>query len=341
MWFIGSTPSLHTRAAMLPATPHRLQHLDAIRGLAALIVCLCHFKHAFAPAVATLFAPLGEYGVFIFFVLSGFLIPRVLSKEDYRLANIGRFLLKRVARLHPPYLVSLALTLALSIAAAAWKHEAITWSAADLISYFFYVEAPAENPVYWTLRVEICFYIFLALAYPLLNSPNRTVRTLAFLAPCAIWFFLSDILFVHFIAFFLIGMALEQLQHGLIDWTEFGAKLLLASALAWAQTGWDGMGIALATAALISLPLRVRIPRVILWFGAISYSLYLVHFPVGVKLLNLSLGRVPQVPSELFALAALVASVLVAWGIYALVEHPAMALSRSIGNGDAKLAPSA
>ncbi|WP_219212843.1 acyltransferase family protein [Variovorax boronicumulans] len=324
---------------MLPATPHRLQHLDAIRGLAALSVCLCHFKHAFAPAVATLFSPLGDYGVFVFFVLSGFIIPRVLRKEGYRLANAGRFLLKRIVRLHPPYLVSLALTLALSIAAAAWKHEATTWSAVDLVSYFFYAEAPAENPVYWTLRVEICFYIFLALAYPLLNSSNRIVRTLAFLAPCVVWFFLADILFIHFIAFFLAGMALEQVQCGWIDWTEFSAKLLLASALAWAQTGLDGMGIALASVALISVPLRVQIPRVILWFGAISYSLYLVHFPIGVKLLNLSLGRVPQVPSELFALAALVASVLAAWGMYALVERPAMALSRSIGNGNTKLAP--
>ncbi|WP_461147988.1 acyltransferase family protein [Spirosoma pulveris] len=45
----------------------------------------------------------GKYGVQIFFVVSGFVIPLSLKKSNYDERGYPRFLWKRVLRLHPPY----------------------------------------------------------------------------------------------------------------------------------------------------------------------------------------------------------------------------------------------
>ena len=58
----------------------------------------------------------GWLGVEMFFVVSGFVIPWALHRGGYRLKDYGRFLLKRVLRLDPPYVLSIALVLGLAYA---------------------------------------------------------------------------------------------------------------------------------------------------------------------------------------------------------------------------------
>ena len=72
-------------------------------------------------------------------------------------------------------------------------------------------------------------------------------------------------------------------------------------------------------------------PAPLLWFGSISYSLFLIHVPIGGRVVNL-LSRWPLTPAtQLFAwLLALLVSVLAGWGFCALIEQPSQQWSREL-----------
>src|SRR3954451_2184168 len=94
----------------------RLASVHALRGIAALLVC---FFHWLSNQNLSIFgyirdaAVFGQYGVTCFFVVSGFVLPLALDKASYSVRDLPRFLLKRLIRVEPPYLVSVFLTLTL------------------------------------------------------------------------------------------------------------------------------------------------------------------------------------------------------------------------------------
>lgn len=312
----------------------RLKHLDALRGVAALLVCLSHFGYTrgwydFA------ITPLADAGVYIFFVISGYLIPRILSQEKYRPALFVRYLAKRLTRLHPPYIAALLITFFLSAVAARFKGVAFIWPLSALAAQAFYVSLPPDNPVFWTLQLELCFYIFLGTTFALLNSPVSGIRWAAFLSPFVLWSLGQEVLFLKFVSFFLLGIALEQYQRRAIDSWEFSLKVLSATIFMWAATSALGVAVGLIALVFIAMPPRMAWPRPVLGFGALSYSFYLLHYPVGVKFLNLAVARLPHVPPPLLAVAAFGASLFAAWALHRAVEKPAIALSRFIASAPA------
>lgn len=90
---------------------------DCVRGYAILLVCLSHLfyvqpLHRFFGTSPTYFK--GDTGVFIFYVLSGFLVTGILAREvegqqrpGKRLRAMGHFFARRLFRLQPSYLVFL------------------------------------------------------------------------------------------------------------------------------------------------------------------------------------------------------------------------------------------
>ena len=96
-----------------------LSSLDLLRGLAAVAVCYFHFTHGnpdFLSKTNILYQS-GRYGflgVDVFFVISGFVIPYAMYRGMYRFKNFGTFLLKRVIRIEPPFLISIILVIALN-----------------------------------------------------------------------------------------------------------------------------------------------------------------------------------------------------------------------------------
>ena len=89
----------------------RIQSVESLRGIAAFIVMWAHFGHT---AQWLKFAP-GSLGVFIFFVISGFVIPYAMQSVGYTHRDAGRFILRRLVRLEPPYLVAVVVMLALML----------------------------------------------------------------------------------------------------------------------------------------------------------------------------------------------------------------------------------
>ena len=89
----------------------------------------------------------------------------------------------------------------------------------------------------------------------------------------------------------------------------------------------------LASVLPATLIATVRLPRIswVAWLGAVSYSLYLVHYPVSVRVVNLA-GRLPQTfAMELATVAvAFAVSIVVAYVLYVLVERWSRQLASTI-----------
>ena len=90
----------------------RLRTLDALRSIAVLAVCSFHYTNAQFIERFGHFQASGKYGLLgvkIFFVISGFIIPFSMFRAGYQVRSFFQFMLKRIARLDPPYLASIAI----------------------------------------------------------------------------------------------------------------------------------------------------------------------------------------------------------------------------------------
>ena len=143
----------------------RIPGLDGLRYLAAALIVLHHAGFASNATFATRAGPYlarMDVGVAIFFVLSGYLLyrPIVLRQLQERPPEpVGRYYLKRVARIYPAYWVALWLTLVLggSIvgdATGLWHTSALT-----------HVYVPERSlsglTQSWSLAAEVAFYLAL------------------------------------------------------------------------------------------------------------------------------------------------------------------------------------
>ncbi|MEV0616241.1 acyltransferase [Nonomuraea sp. NPDC050404] len=147
-----------TRAG--PRAPARLAWLDALRGIGALAVVGEHLTTWAMPWLRPTAFNLGVYGVLVFFLVSGYIIPASLERHgDVRAFWVGRFF-----RLYPLYLAVIALVLAL-----AWWVPIRSEVARDLSSVVAHLTmlldavgmAGVLNTM-WTLSYEMIFYLLAA-----------------------------------------------------------------------------------------------------------------------------------------------------------------------------------
>jgi peptidoglycan/LPS O-acetylase OafA/YrhL len=94
-----------------PIVKNHFVVIDTLRGIAALLVVIVHISMRLDRSWLTNIASYSQYGVIIFFVISGFIIPYSLYKSHYTLQKMPNFLLRRLIRLNPPYYGLLFLTI--------------------------------------------------------------------------------------------------------------------------------------------------------------------------------------------------------------------------------------
>lgn len=105
----SSTPPLLNVPGAVSSTKPRYALLDGLRGVAALFVILYHFGEGFATSPVDQFMNHGYLAVDFFFILSGFVIGYAYDSRWQKGMTAGRFMLRRVIRLHPMVIIAVVL----------------------------------------------------------------------------------------------------------------------------------------------------------------------------------------------------------------------------------------
>lgn len=322
-----------------PPRANRLEVLDCLRGAAALWVVVYHFTQNGAtlrgyPADNPLktAGTYGWLGVYVFFVISGFVIPWSLQRSKYQVSEYGRFLLKRLLRLHPLYLLSVVCMIAPYFYGQGGTMASVGWS--NWWPHFFYLNDLLHRPwlmdIYWTLALDFQYCLLAGLMFPLLNHRNAWVRwaTLAgFLALSPL--FPHDRWVTFFTPWFAMGTAAFWWFRRLSGTTEFLILLavcyLMAVHAIWHPHALVGLGTVLIMAFI---PLK---SRALVWLGAVSYPLYLFHLVIGGPVNTwFSLRPRDPVSDTCGLLLAIAVSLAGAWLLHRYVEMPSQRWSSAI-----------
>ncbi len=322
----------------------RLAHIDGLRGIASLLVCWFHMTHGgelLGEGVAAQASSYGFLGVEVFFVISGFVIPLSMWKARYQWRNFGDYFFRRLLRVHPPFLVACVLAIGLNLMSmlvpgyrGSLPDPYLPSALASLASDATYLSGILGRSwilvVAWTLAIEVQFYVLAGLILPLLSpgSPKRLGFGLIILAASALVFPDGPWIFSYLPYFSLGWAAAWRVENP--STSKWGFLFLIAGIVGVMMLSCSLSATAVAVSSFLFILLWSRpVGAVWKWLGAISYSLYLVHAPIGGRVVNLA-ERWAEGPWALAAVAVLatLVSLAAAWGFWRLVEWPIHQLSR-------------
>lgn len=282
------------------ATRGRLIELDALRGIGAITVVLFHLTTRFPQVFPGVdHVPFsfwaGEYRVLLFFALSGFAIFFTLE----RIGGVMDFAVNRFSRLFPAYWATLPLVLAFVWLGHVEQLQIPSTAAlANITMLQGYLYLPAVDGAYWTLTVELGFYacmigLWLLLGKKLDRLEPMLIPWLALKCLMFVWEGMPSriamVLVLQFVPYFIIGMLFYRIWSGQRQWHRqlpyFAAALLTLFLTDKVDMFLAGCALIITFAATLGGALRFLNVRPILWFGAISYPLYLVHENIGFVIL--------------------------------------------------------
>ncbi len=280
----------------------------------------------------------GVQGVFVFFVITGFVIPLSLYRSHYKIENISRFLKKRWIRIEIPYIASIFATLLIwyifDLFAAGESFRLIP---AELIHHLFYTVPFTDyewyNPIYWTLAIEFQFYILIALIYPLLVSKNKAVKIAVLLVITAVQLVFNDNRFVFlYLPVFAMGITLFWYKTNQINWNLAAILFVVFSVFIYFSNGVEITITAVVTTCIIGLiDLNYRLFNKL---GDISYSLYLTHGIIGGNIIYFLWDFAPTYGQKLLIIfGAIICSTIGAWVFWWLFEQPSKKWSKKVGKG--------
>lgn len=325
----------------------RLVEVDALRGLAALSVVLFHYTTRFGElfgwkTAPTISVPDGHYGVNLFFIISGFVIFMTLEKT----ARPMDFVVSRFSRLFPAYWMAIAVTFGITHWLGLPDKLVDSWTAVrNVFMIHGLFRIPHVDSVYWTLEVELLFYcgmfiLFTSryldrihLALWVLLGLRLTYHLLARLWGIELSWTLSHLLNLTYIPWFALGISIyltvsradaaSRRQPAITAIAAIGC-LLIVDSLFLAI-----LSLCLATAVFLAASGRASVLRhpVLVWLGAISYPLYLLHENIGWSILLRfqSWG----IATDAAIVCTIATSLAMATALTRLVEQPAMRWIRS------------
>jgi peptidoglycan/LPS O-acetylase OafA/YrhL len=285
----------------------RYDALDIFRGLAALLVVLHHCSNL----------GLGHEAVMIFFVISGYCICASAEACLRKGMGLRQFMWRRVHRIYPPYFLAIVLFSLTRVVRWYWLKEDFVrpptqWlQNLTMTQWLSLLHHPlpyaAQNPklfvaAFWSLCYEEQFYLVVGLTMLLGAFSVRRWALLALLIGSIVWLVampkLAYGIFIEYWLQFAVGMVLfyrlcrvrSAVLRRLID-----AAFLIVSVTCWGACWKYGLAanqrpvteeLAIVTSFAFVLVLlrpanglikRSGIGRALMWLGAISYSLYLIH----------------------------------------------------------------
>jgi peptidoglycan/LPS O-acetylase OafA/YrhL len=342
-------------------TQIRIFQLDAVRGLAALVVVVFHYVHFAQPGnrpLEPLLWPIYTFGataVPLFFMLSGVIFFAVYA-DRIASRSIGwrEFLVLRLSRLYPLHLASLLVVAALQFAIHEQFGTYFVYKLNDLPHFFcnlaliqfgWFPTGFSFNGPSWSIAIEAglyaIFFVFITLCgratLPLVIT--AAIATVMMAAPTISWYAPFHRFFLEGMSCFFIGGCINAFvssnapqRH--IYYAITALVLTGGVVMALLSAGW-GLKLlifpALLLSALRSQWFATILDRALLrWLGEISYSLYMWHFTVQLifylasrTLLHIDFG------SPITLAAYLLASLSLANASYYWLELPAKNYIRS------------
>lgn len=290
-------------------------------------------------------AQCGSLGVLLFFLITGYLIP--IMQERYSRIE---FLLNRIFRIFPALVISV-LIIAVFLRYTQHVHfDSQSYLGTITLTWRFFQTRPIDE-VTWTLVIEMMFY-FAACFFGFFN-----IARLCFLQ-CLVLLIVfisttSHHAFIHLLAqnskylnFILVGTALrlsEKIKHFLNKLMVLVFAMSLAYVTfrlytlgypheidSYASLGTQGLVIALFMTLYFMRKWFNAVPGLFYKPANITYSLYLVHCPIGLCMMVYFRNFLKN-PYLLIALALLFTSIIALF-IYYLIEKPGIALGRKLNN---------
>ncbi len=124
----------------------------------------------------------GWFGVQLFFIISGLILSMPFAEHhlaDGRSVGLGKYYIRRLTRLEPPYIINLTLLLLLMVYCWGGDLAALTPHYFASMGYshnFVYHEWSSVNEVTWTLEIEAQFYLLAPLLATVFMLPSKWLR---------------------------------------------------------------------------------------------------------------------------------------------------------------------
>ncbi|MFV0280970.1 MAG: acyltransferase family protein [Rhodoblastus sp.] len=346
----------------------RIEFANTLRGVAAMAVIFAHLCNTFwnwphvvqiltgipnvqaAPSIMSRIVPdaLGGWGVSLFFVISGFVIP--FSLERY---SVKGFIVGRLWRIWPTCWVGLTITVVAVLIGVHFMGGAVPFNFRDAITHYFppfasIADSRQIDSVMWTLEIEMFFYLVCALLAPRLRSGHWSL----WLAPLVIfvlWLGLDRLVVaLHdthpvlvrrltyfdldppYIVFMFSGVALNLYQRGKLRLPGTVAAIVMCVGL-FAISQQIGqtpikssapvycLGLALFVVCMLAQD-RFKRVKILRFFSDISYPVYIIHGVAGYVILNAMMRHGWNADVASFSTIAFMVGL--AWLVHRFVEAP-------------------
>jgi len=299
-------------------TNSRIFILDDLRGVAIITVLFYHYffvyfkdkeiDNIFISNVQYLndYINFGAFGISLFFLVSGFVIPMSLKGEN-NLKNVYNFFVKRFFRLYPTYWFAIIFIIITTFIIT----SSMQYSFKQILINFTMVQdvfrTPSIDGVFWTLMTELKFYILTAILFyfNLLKYIKYIVLLLLLLSTTTLYYgyvyqtgtYLGNGLWAYLMLMYL-GTAFHSYYKKNINRKILLFLVFIVSAYYLFNFSYlptsaygDKIGYSLATVFailvfIIALNYKKSLSNITTFFGSISYSFYLIHQVVGYLLMT-------------------------------------------------------
>jgi exopolysaccharide production protein ExoZ len=339
---VGSPPRADTsRTGLAAPRTSTIGALQGLRAVAALMVVTVHAVPSFV---------IGQAGVDIFFVVSGFIMVYASERAFGQPGAPALFITRRLIRIAPLYWATTAVLLVEML----WKYrglEAAHESVEYVLASFLFIPYPGPDGIVsplhgvgWTLNYEMFFYAIFAVALRFRAHLATALVILLLAVVAALHVALPDLpIQLQFwsdpiILEFALGVAIATVLRRTGDWPRPIGPLLLLASCGW--FGWLAVhasggsprlvewGLPAALAIMGAATMREladgKLRRLMLFAGDASYALYLTHTLTLAAIARLFPGAWPEhaARSPLEAIILVGASVVVAALAYILFDAP-------------------
>lgn len=305
----------------------------------------------------------GPFGVSIFFLISGFVIPFSLARLTPAKFLVGRFL-----RIYPTYIVASLIMLLLVYLSSRYWGQDFTIPVGRFIANLMLVQnnvaSPSIDMVNWTLAIEIKFYIIAALLYRSIKSGNAYpifLFSILVLVACEalpqllegthVPLSLVDSLKTELmcVVFMFIGTGFYHHYTGSYSGRQlvmYAAILLGVFLLCWPHTVWRDQipsvpqnyiygFVVFSVSYLLRRHFRPIAP--LDFIANISYSIYVLHSIIGYAAIRFLMDQ--GLPFPVSGLLTLIFVLSLAYALHHLVERPTMHLGKNLFNRKLPLEP--